>query len=114
MQQKKTTLATIKRFIKREFENNNLFVKTMSSFDGSVDCVMPSNGGFRKVDNVDFTDNYRLGIPGFWLVGHSRDYFKDYADPFYIGYEVSNCCGSAIIAFERLYGTATVTERGQK
>ena len=99
----KTTRATIKSFIKREAKNNNLYVKTKSSFDGMTDCVQDVKDNFRKVNEINFSDKYSFGIRGLWLVGQSRDSFDDYADQDYIGYKIYNCCGTSIIAMKRLY-----------
>ena len=98
----KTTLATIKSFVKRETNIGQLYVKCETSFDGMVDCVMPVNGSqFSKVEGVDLTDTHKLGIQGAWFVGQSRDYFRDYADDNFIGYEIYNCCGKFILAIPR-------------
>ena len=99
----KTTRATIKSFIKREAKNNNLYVKTKSSFDGMTDCVQDVKDNFRKVNEINFSDKYSFGIRGLLLVGQSRDSFDDYADQDYIGYKIYNCCGTSIIAMKRLY-----------
>lgn len=107
-QGKKVTIATIKTFIKRE--QHNLYIKNESSFDGQYDCERESrNQAFKKValipediQNKFNTDKQnRLGVPGAWFVGSSRDYFQPYADDQFIGYSVSNCCGSFILAFHR-------------
>jgi len=100
---KKITRATLKSFIKREHKNNNLFVKTKSSFDGMVDCVMATSDDFRKVEEINFDDSHTLGLKGLWLVGESRDYITEYSDDNYIGYYISNCCGSSIVAMKRLF-----------
>lgn len=98
---KKITLATFKSFIKRESAIDQLYVRCDSSFDGMVDCVMPVESVFKKVETLDFTNKYTLGIPSAWLVGSSRDYFTDWSDANYIGIEVYNCCGSFIVAMPR-------------
>jgi len=100
---KKTTLATIKSFVKREKNNNNLYIKVKSGFDGMVDCVMPVDDGFGKVKETTLLNDNTLGMEGAWFVGGNRDYFDDYADDNFIGYLISNCCGSFIIAMKRLY-----------
>ena len=99
---KKTTLATIKSFIKREAKNGNLYVKQESKFDGMVDCVMPTADNFKKVDAINEDNKNTLGIAGFWLVGSSRDYFSTYEDDNFIGWQVNNCCGASIVAMKRL------------
>ena len=94
---KKTTRATIKSFIKKQHADKNLYVKTKSSFDGMVDMVTDVQDDFRKVDEINMEKEYDFGIRGLWLVGGSRDWFKDYEDEKYIGYEIYNCCGSSLI-----------------
>jgi hypothetical protein len=97
---KKVTLATIKSFMKGC--NASLYVKPLSAFDGMVDCVMPCEEKNRWFNvsgryNPDKSNTYGLGS-GAWFVGGSRNWFSLYADDTYIGYEVSNCCGSFIVA----------------
>lgn len=101
--EKKVTLATIKSFVKRELKNNNLHINVKNKFDGMIDCVTARDGDFTKAVTSPqiFTNN--VGIEGIWFVGQSRDYFKPYEDDNYIGYTVSNCCGSFIVAMRRLY-----------
>lgn len=98
---KKITQATIKSFINREMKNENLFIKNKSSFDGMVDCVMPVQGGFRKVEPSGNNGDYCLGVTGAYFVGQSRDHFTPWANDNFIGYEVYNCCGSFILAMAR-------------
>lgn len=95
----KITRATIKKFIKDN--QNGLYVKVDSSFDGMVDCVMPVEDEFRKVEKIDMESKYNFGICGAWFVGGNRDYFTPYADDHMIGYEISNSCGSFKLAFQR-------------
>lgn len=100
---KKVTRATVKSFMARELKIGNLFVKKNSTFDGMVDCVMPCEGAsFKHITVTEMTENVNtFGIPGVWFVGSSRDYFTEYADADFIGYEVSNCCGDFIVAMAR-------------
>jgi len=100
---KKTTLATVKSFIKREAKNGNLYIKVNSSFDGMVDCVMPVEDSFRKVETLNLEEKNSLGIRGAWFVGHSSDSFDDFSDDNFIGYRVYNCCGTFFIAMKKLY-----------
>ncbi len=100
---KKITRATLKSFIARELKNKNLYIKEKSRFDGMVDCVMPvENNNFTQAVQIKEETVYNLGIAGAWFVGNSRDYFTAWADENFIGYEVSNCCGSFILAMKRL------------
>ena len=100
---KNITRATIKSFIKREFKNNNLYIKTKSSFNGMIDCVQEDKDDFRRIKNINFEEKNNFGIKGLWLVGQSRDSFTGYIDNNYIGYEIYNSCGSSIIAIKKLY-----------
>ena len=97
----KTTLATIKSFVRKN--EGNLFINCKSSFDGMVDCVMPVNGGFAKAtkDNDSFYNAHTLGIKGTWFVGGSRDYFREYDADGMKGFEISNCCGHFILAVKK-------------
>jgi len=97
----KTTRATIKSFIKKEFKNGNLYAKALSDFNGMVDMVEDVKDDFSKVESIDINKNNTLGINALWLVGQSRDSFENYADNNYIGYKIYNCCGSSIIAMGR-------------
>lgn len=93
---KKTTLATIKKFIREN--KNDLYVMEHSRFDGMVDCVMrvdhPKNV---KVDpnSINFNRSNTFGIPGAWFVCGSRNYFQPASNQDGLtGYHISNCTGS--------------------
>lgn len=88
---KKITKATIKSFINKNIDN--LFIKIEDRFDGMVDCVMPVEDEFHPIVKIEYND-YNMGINGCWFVNESRDWFKTYEDDKYIGYSISNCCGS--------------------
>lgn len=94
---KKTTVATLKSFIKKN--KDSLLIKAKSSFDGMYDCVMPIEGAcFKKAElTTGFMDN-TLGIKGVWIVTGGRDYVKPYSNDAVEGLEVYNCCGSFIVA----------------
>lgn len=101
---KKITRATIKSFIAKQVKEDNLYINNLSSFDGMVDCVMPTKSDFRKAAATTRHENslqYNLGIEGIWLVGSSRDSFTAYQDDNFEGFEVYNCCGSFIIAAKK-------------
>lgn len=90
---KNVTLATVKSFVRTSVKD--LYVKTLSQFDGMVDGVRNTdNPTYRKVESVNMDDVYRLGISGAWFVRDSRDYFNKIDTPEWTGYEVNNCCGS--------------------
>jgi hypothetical protein len=93
------TLATIKSFIRKNRES--LLINCKSSFDGMVDCVMPTDeNGFTKALNPDEGRNFEncLGIHGAWFVLGGGDRFYPYEDESFKGYEVYNCCGRFILA----------------
>ncbi len=97
----KTTLATIKSFVKKN--DGRLFIKCKSSFDGMVDCVMPTgDGAFHAALKADAHHDANLGIQGAWFVRGSRDWFTPYEDEQFTGYDVSNCCGSFTLAVKKV------------
>jgi len=93
---KKTTLSTIKSFIKN---TQDLHISVSSTFDGMQDCVTScKDKSFMLAErNAGFLEN-TMGIKGAWFVKGSRDYFSDYVDDKFVGYEISNCCGTFILA----------------
>lgn len=97
---KKITLASIKKFIKEN--SNNLYANCTSSFDGMTDCVESRDGGFVKVDpsKIDMNKEQDLGIERLWFVRDSRDYFRHFNEGGFVGYVISNSCGSSIIAIK--------------
>lgn len=86
---KKITLTTIKSFIKRQLKNENLYIKN-------------ENNDWRKALAAQIHTDYNQGVSSAWFVRGSRDYFTEFANDLYIGYEVSNSCGSFILAMKRL------------
>ncbi|HUV01738.1 MAG TPA: hypothetical protein VMW32_12305 [Bacteroidales bacterium] len=95
----KTTKATIKSFIRKN--SDSLFINIKSAFDGMHDCCMPRENGFHKVTIDETGHENTLGVPGAWFVGSSRDYFNDYEDDHFMGFEIFNCCGKFILAIEK-------------
>lgn len=94
---RKFTKASFKSYVKKN--SDRLFVKTKSDFDSMTDCVTTVNGVWSKLKKDDFRSKENtLGWHGVWLVGHSRDYFREYKDEEMVGYEVTNCCGRFVIA----------------
>lgn len=95
----KITLATVKAFIKKNADS--IFILEKSTFDGMVDGVRNVPGGAKWVKpegTLDLEDKATLGFRGVWFVRGSRDYFNAYNQDGYVGYEVSNCCGSWTVA----------------
>ena len=94
----KPTRATVKKFVKTW--NGNLLISTKSSFDGMTDCVQqcPDRGFTSIRAPLNSHPEHDLGIAGFWFVGGGRDYIENLKLPGYLGYSVSNCCGSFEIA----------------
>lgn len=96
---KKITLATVKSFIRNN--QDNLYIKVKSNFDGMQDMVCEVKSNFTKVNTSEWAEKCKsntLGIVGAWFVGQSRDYFSNYEGEEYRGIEVHNCCGSFILA----------------
>lgn len=104
---KKATIATVKSFIRKNADNALINVK--SSFDGMTDSVESLNGGFRPLQKnerqgvftTDHNSNPSLGFNGVWFVGGSRDYVQSYENDNMQGFEVSNSCGSWIVAIRK-------------
>jgi hypothetical protein len=100
---KKITLATVKKFIRDN--RDQLYINVKSSFDGMTDCVESLHDGFVKAseDTDTHTKEHTLGIKGAWFVGQSRDYFSPYDNigKDMTGIEVSNSCGSFVLAIPR-------------
>ena len=96
----KPTLATVKRFIKKNFDA--LFINVKSEFDGMYDGCQTRNAGFQPVqkDNDKVTNDATLGIKGAWFVRSSRDYITPYNEPGFIGFSISNSCGRFILAIK--------------
>jgi len=94
----KITLATVKKFIRES--GDNLLIDVRSSFDGMTDCIQLCGGKFVKATREEIRAN-TLGIKGAWFVGHSDDYFQPYEKENLKGIEVSNCCGSFILAVKK-------------
>lgn len=97
MDNKKITKATFKKFIK---DNKNLFIKVKGSFDGMIDGIAYRKSEFLPItkDNRDHCNENTLGINGVWLVNGSRDWFQHHNDGVFEGIQVSNSCGSFILA----------------
>lgn len=93
----KITKTTFKTFIKKNADK--LLISYRSSFDGMQDCVTCSDDkSFRPITPTDKFIEHSYGITGLWLVGGGRDYFRMYEAEGLVGIEVSNSCGTQIIA----------------
>jgi hypothetical protein len=96
----KPTVATLKAFVKKN--RASLLIKVVSDFDGMEDGVrqtgatkfLPAQAGREPSHYAEHT----LGINGVWLVGRSRDYVSAFSEGGLTGYEVTNSCGSFIVA----------------
>jgi hypothetical protein len=96
---KKITLATFKSFVKKAFDEGNLYVKEQSRFDGMMDCVASKEKPeFYQVRTMDAMEKHTLGICGLWLVYGSRDCFRAFENSEFIGIELFNSCGSCLVA----------------
>lgn len=93
----KTTLATLKSFIKKN--ESQLFIRVQSSFDGMVDgCTSERDLGFNKAQKADIFSKHNLGFKGVWIVGGSRNFYYQIEENGFKGIRVSNCCGCFIVA----------------
>jgi hypothetical protein len=95
----KITLATFKSFVNKNMDK--LLISNRSDFDGMVDGVRDcENKSFRQATpNASFSP-YTLGINGIWLVRGSRNYFTAYSQDGMNGIEVTNSCGTFIVAIQ--------------
>jgi len=99
---KKVTMATVKSFIRKN--RDQLLINCKSSFDGMVDCVMPTeNNGFTKALEPDQGRNHEncLGIHGAWFVLGGGDRVRPYEDEQFTGFEIYNCCGNFMLAIKK-------------
>lgn len=119
---KKMTKTTFKSFLKKNA--GNLFIQSVSDFDGMSDMVEFTPSSQRKfiplekktlsdmdyriaeqrgtdrahLEDVTFNSQNTLGYIGVWLVDSSRNWFTPYEDDDFHGIEVYNCCGSFVVA----------------
>jgi len=105
---KKITVATVKSFIRKAKAAGTLLVRCDSSFDGMTDCVERNRDAefFAPQETRDHGNN--LGLQGIYLVGQSRDWCKAFDDGEHVGFEVSNCCGSWVVATKKVASPAAV------
>jgi hypothetical protein len=103
---KKITVATVKSFIRKAKAAGTLLVRCDSSFDGMTDCVERNRDAafFAPQDTRDHGNN--LGLQGIYFVGQSRDWCKAFDDGEHVGFEVSNCCGSWVVATKKVASPA--------
>lgn len=94
-QGKKITKATLKSFIKKNFDS--LYIKKKSEFNRMSVLNDKCNGGFTKVEQTDLHLENTLGVKGAWFVSGSSDYFA-YQDAGFVGIEVYNRCGNFVLA----------------
>ena len=96
---KKITKASFKKFIKDNFDNLLINIKTC--FDGMTDGCEDRHNGFEKAQSTTRNIDHTFGIQGVWLVGRSNDYFEAFENDNHIGIQVYNSCGQFIIAVEK-------------
>jgi hypothetical protein len=103
---KKITVATVKSFIRKAKAAGTLLVRCDSSFDGMTDCVERNRDAafFAPQETRDHGNN--LGLQGIYFVGQSRDWCNAFDDGEHVGFEVSNCCGSWVVATKKPAATA--------
>ena len=96
---KKITRATIKSFVKKNF--NNLYIKNLTEFDGMQDMTVANkNAEFRKAVPTQRDFNYTLGVDGAYVLPN-RNLFDPFENENYVGYNVWNCCGEFVIAIKK-------------
>jgi hypothetical protein len=97
------TMSTVKYFVRKHREALHINVK--SRFDSMTDCIELCKGSsFELAKDTtlkNYGENNTLGIEGAWFVGSSRDYLAPYVDNQFEGIEVSNACGSFILAIQK-------------
>ena len=107
MKSKKTTLATVKSFIKSSVIKNNLFLIVKSKFDSMDDGIRFNWDNLKNdlelVDVSKFNKDNRntMGISGIWFVNGSANYFHPHETETHYGFRVSNCCGSFVVASKK-------------
>jgi hypothetical protein len=87
--QKKITLATVKSFMRKNADN--LWTKTMTSFDGMIDCVSKAETDWKRT-SPEVLEKGLVGSRG------ARDYYRPYQNGAWKGIEVTNCCGCWMLA----------------
>jgi len=97
MNPKKTTIATLKSFVRKN--RANLYINVKSKFDGMYDSVMENeNSAFHPAASAGSNMiDYTLGISGAWICT-SGNYVTPYNNGVFQGYSVLNCCGEFILA----------------
>jgi hypothetical protein len=94
---KKTTLATIKSFIRKN--RPALLIKVRAKFDGMTDGLeWNREAEFCPALATARHPEHSLGIHGAWFVLGGGDRFTAFETETLIGYEIANCCGYFTIA----------------
>jgi hypothetical protein len=97
MKMRKITLTTLKSFIRKN--ENQLFLKIKSKFNGMVDGVDEVEDTFRQVQVDKKSKNIStLGIQGIFVDNNSKNYFTKFENNNFEGIEFDNCCGRFILA----------------
>jgi hypothetical protein len=95
---KKITIATVKAFVRKAKAAGTLLVRCDSSFDGMSDCVERNSDAKFFVPQEVGDHGNNLGLQGVYFVNGSGNWCKAYDDGTYAGFQVSNCCGSWVVA----------------
>ena len=97
--QKKITKSTINSFIRKN--RDCVLVKTLSQFDGMVDCVMPQESDFTKMQFIlDSEGKEHPSVRSARL--YSGSVYTSYENNGMVGYEIDDSCGTYIIAIKSL------------
>lgn len=99
MENKKTTIATVKSFIKKN--RNNLFIKVKSRFSGMTDGLEFQDDDFTPALTDEKHGEYTQGVAGAWFVGRGNDYHEAFEDDHFKGFKVFNSCGSFYLAIKK-------------
>ena len=107
---KKTTLATIKSFIRKNLTRKNnwettLFINVKRRYDGMQDGCMDYTDGWNVAQRTIQQPANTLNVKDAWFVLGSRNYFERYEDQERVGYDIQNCCGHFLLAIEKKYLT---------
>ena len=89
----KITKATIKKFVRDHRATDDLYINCRQSFDSMTDGLSTEcRRGIQKARDAGHVE-YTLGVEGVWILD-ARNYFEPVEREGFVGYEVSNCCGT--------------------
>lgn len=95
----KITKSTLKSFIRKNADN--LYIKCEKDFNHMIETVETINSNFKKIKIELESLNEKFYFVGKFFGGSQSDCFESYDDGTFVGIEMSNCCGSSIIAIKK-------------